>query len=308
MTLLRLAAVALLALLVPSVGAAAVIVSPPSQAVVAAGSILTVTVGPSAGEVLTEASVATLLETADAVAGAQAGTFDAQIRVPLGAAGPTLIAAVAKLATGRMSLAYVQILADPGSLQELVVSGPRVLSSVGQIGALTVKGLYSDGVTRNVPLAEQGTAYRSTNPAVLAVDSAGHIQARARGTAQVVVTNTHVVSGLTSTAGIAVRCDLPDPPVNHIPNVVTNPDRTVAPEALVQLDASGSTDQDQDAMRFLWQQESGRAVVMRAADTATPYFIAPRVTTTETLEFTVVVSDSKGATTLPKSVRVTVQP
>lgn len=309
MTLLRSVFGVLVALLLlPRLTAAAEIVSPAAQTILPAGSIVTVTIGPSAGEALVEASVATLLETADAVPGTQPGTFAAQIRVPVGAAGPTLIAAIAKLASGRMSLAFVQIVADPGPLQQLLVSGPRVLTSVGQVGSLAVKGVFADGVTRNVPLAEQGTTYSSTNPAVLAVDTAGHVQARTRGTAQIVVTSTHVVSGLTSTAGITVRCDLPDPPDNHIPTPNPGPDQTVASEGIVQLDASTSTDEDQDPLTFLWQQESGRAVVLRAADTATPFFVAPRVTASETLEFTLVVSDSKGATTLPKIVRVTVQP
>jgi len=308
MTLRPVALGALIALIIPRFAAAAQILSPAAQAVVPAGGIVAVTVAPSTGEILVGASVATIVETADAVPGPQPGTFAAQIHVPLAAAGPTIIAAIARLTSGRMSLAFVQVVVDPGPLQQLVVSGPRVLTGIGQVGSLAVKGLFADGAPRSVPLAEHGTSYSSTNPAVLAVDTAGHIQARSRGAAQIVVTYKHPVSGLVSTAGITIRCDLPDPPDNHIPVPDAGADQTVAPETIVQLDASASTDADHDALTFRWHQESGRAVLLRGQDTATPLFIAPRVTATDILEFSLVVRDSKGATTLPKVVRVTVQP
>ena len=308
MTWPRLVLGTLIALITPGVAAAAQILSPTAQTIVRSGAVVTVTVGPAAGEVLSAASVATSAESADGVPGSQAGTFDAQVHIPLGAAGPTIITAIATLASGRLSLAFVQVVADPGALQQLVVGGPRVFTTIGQIGSLSVAGIFADGVPRSVPLAEQGTTYSSTNPTILAVDTAGHVQARSRGTAQIVVTYRQPISGLTSTAGITIRADLPDPPDNHIPVPDTGPDQTVAPEAIVQLDASATLDADNDALTFHWHQESGRAVVMRGQDTATPFFIAPRVTATEILEFSLVVRDAKGATTLPKIVKVTVQP
>jgi hypothetical protein len=49
-------------------------------------------------------------------------------------------------------------------------------------------------------------------------------------------------------------------------------------------------------------------VLLRDADKAAPYFIAPRVAEETTLEFLLVVADAKGATAFPASVRVTVRP
>ncbi len=288
--------------------AAVQVLTPSPQAVVRAGTVVTVTVGPSAGEVLIAASGATSEQTVEATAGTQPGTFDLQIQVPARAVGPTFVFVAADLSTGGIATASVILTADPGPLSDLFVTAPPVLTAIGQIAQLTVAGAFADGVTRNLPLAEQGTTYRSTDSNILAVDGAGHIQARARGRAQIVVTNTHIVSGTVMTAGVAVQCDVPNPPDNRIPIADAGADLTIAPVKVVHLDASASSDPDGDPITFAWTQESGRTVILRGADTATPFFLSPRVTAADVLEFSLVVTDSKGASTLPKTVRVTVQP
>jgi K319L-like, PKD domain len=288
--------------------AALQILSPAPQTIVVAGSLVTVVVGPSAGETLQNTFGATSEETAEGAPGTQAGTFGFQIHVPPRAVGPTFVFVVADLAGGGITTGAVLLVADPGPLQDLLVTALPILSAVGQVARVSVKGTFADGVTRNLPLAEQGTTYASTDEAVLGVDPSGFIQARTRGTAQIIVTNSHVVTGATMTAGVMVRCDLPNPPNNRIPIANPGPDRSVAPVTVVHLDGSASADPDGDPISYVWMQEAGRSVILHGADTAAPFFMSPRVTATDVLEFSLVVTDSKGATTLPKIVRVTVQP
>ena len=295
-------------MLVATHAAALQVVTPLPQTVVRAGAVVTVTVAPSSGEQLVGASGATSEQTVEATAGTQPGTFDLQIPIPSRAVGPTFVFVAADLSTGGIATASVILTADPGPLSDLIVTAPPVLTAIGQIGQVTVKGVFADGVTRNMPLVEQGTTYRSTDANILAVDSSGRIQARARGRAQLVVTSTHVVSGAVTMAGVIVQCDVPSPPDNRIPIADAGADLTTAPLKVVHLDASASSDPDGDAITYSWTQESGRTVILRGADTATPFFLSPRVAAPDVLEFSVVITDSKGASTLPKIVRVTVQP
>jgi PKD domain len=306
MKALLLACIALVAGAAPA--AALQILAPAPQTIVRSGSSITVTVGPSTGEILRGASAATGEEVAEGVAGVQPGTFDISIHVPQRAVGPTFVFAVADLAGSGVTTASVVLTADPGPLSDLAVTTTPVLTAIGQIARVSVKGVFADGVMRNLPLRAQGTTYRSTNSAIVAVDAAGRIQARTRGTAQIVVTNVQVVSGTATSAGVIVRCDLPNPPDNRIPIADAGADQTVAPVKLVRLNGSASADPDGDPITYLWTQESGRAVILRGADTASPFFLSPHVTAGDVLEFSLVVTDSKGASTLPAIVRVTVQP
>jgi hypothetical protein len=61
-------------------------------------------------------------------------------------------------------------------------------------------------------------------------------------------------------------------------------------------------------MQYRWEQESGPMVLLRDANTATPYFISPRVDGESVLEFSLAVTDSKGAMSFPDTVRITVSP
>lgn len=283
------------------------VLSPSPQTVVPAGSVVTVTVGPSAGETLQNAFVGTSDEIVQGAAGPQPGTFVLQVRVPKDAVGPTFMLAAADVADG-LSTAVVRFIADPGPLQELIVTASPVLGGIGEVRRVRVRGVFADGVTRELSAGQTGTTYTTTNGAVLGVDPSGLMQARARGTAQIVVTNRHVVSGVTVTSGVTVRCDLPSPPTNRIPTADAGADQTVATETVVRLDGAASADPDGDAITYRWEQLSGRTVILGDPDTAAPFFMSPRVSTADVLEFGLVVTDSKGATTLPKIVRVTVQP
>ena len=71
---------------------------------------------------------------------------------------------------------------------------------------------------------------------------------------------------------------------------------------------SNDSDPDGDPLQYRWDQRSGEAIVLRDDDTVEASFISPQVHSDEVLEFSLVVIDSKGATSFPAIVRITVRP
>lgn len=84
------------------------------------------------------------------------------------------------------------------------------------------------------------------------------------------------------------------------------PDQTVASASAVKLDASKSSDPDNDPLTFAWIQTGGPAVKLSDASIAAPDFTAPSVTESTTLTFKVNVSDGKA--TASDSVDIIVTP
>ena len=107
---------------------------------------------------------------------------------------------------------------------------------------------------------------------------------------------------------VAIRVRVPDPPDNGIPAASAGADQVVPPVRVVTLSGADSRDPDGDALTFRWEQRSGIPVVLYAPDTAEPFFVAPAVAAEAVLEFSLVVRDARGATSLPDTVRVTVRP
>mgnify|MGYP001579878117 CR=1 FL=1 len=75
--------------------------------------------------------------------------------------------------------------------------------------------------------------------------------------------------------------------------VISGESREVKPGEVVQLDASGSSDPDGEALAFAWTQTSGDAVALSGADAAVASFTMPK---TGALTFSVTVSDPSSAT------------
>jgi hypothetical protein len=93
---------------------------------------------------------------------------------------------------------------------------------------------------------------------------------------------------------------------NVAPNAVAGASRTVAEGSEVTLDGSASNDPDGDALAYAWQQSLGPSVTLSGADTATPRFTAPSVSSDTLLRFDLVVTDPRGlADTANTSVTVT---
>lgn len=72
-------------------------------------------------------------------------------------------------------------------------------------------------------------------------------------------------------------------------------DLSVTENSAVQLDASGSTDPNGDALSYSWRQIEGPAVALSNATSVNPTFTAPLVLDFETLVFEVAVSDGTNA-------------
>ena len=296
------AALVLAFLTVPTAAAAVQIVSPTPGTTVQPGANVTVRVVVNPADQITDLAVAMGDQSVVAKPGGPAGTFEATLVVPAPLVGPEFIVAVGSSSTGQRRLDFVAVIVDPGPLRSLRVAAPERLIRVGQVEQLTVHGLFADGITRDLTLPERGTTYATSNDSVLGVHATGLVQARQTGLAEITVTS----RGQTGTAVVTVS--LPPPPGNTIPVANPGPDQTVAAETVVTLSAAASTDADGDPLRYHWQQESGRIVTLTDTQSVQLKFVAPRIGAPEVLTFSLVVNDSKGATTFPVVVKVTVQP
>jgi K319L-like, PKD domain/Calx-beta domain len=82
------------------------------------------------------------------------------------------------------------------------------------------------------------------------------------------------------------------------PTANAGADQTVDELTLVQLDGTGSSDPQGEALTYAWSQLSGPAVTLSDPTSATPTFTAPDVTGTTTLEFRLDVCDEANPTSL----------
>jgi hypothetical protein len=94
--------------------------------------------------------------------------------------------------------------------------------------------------------------------------------------------------------------------LNHPPVASAGAAQTVSAGSAVTLDASTSSDPDGDSLTFTWSQTAGPTVVLSDTHVARPTFIAPIVSATTVLTFSVAVSDGQAQSSA--SVNVTVQP
>ncbi len=280
------------------------ILSPLPGAVVRSGQLVTIRVGPSGSEVIESVLLATSEGRADAPPVTNSpGIFEGQVRIPGAAAGPELILVAARLAgSGRVVTNHVEVVADPGPLKQLVIVQPPALTFVGQVLQLEVRGVFEDGATRDLASPETGTRYESSDTTVLGIDPSGLVQARRAGTASVRVR----CRGLVATASVPVF--VPDPPGNTIPVPDPGPDRIVSHLTVVALSAVASSDADGDPLTYLWEQQAGPWVSLRSAASASASFLSPSVTTETVMEFSLTVKDTRGATSFPRTVQITVRP
>ncbi|MFP2898948.1 PKD domain-containing protein [Corallococcus sp. 4LFB] len=119
-------------------------------------------------------------------------------------------------------------------------------------------------------------------------------------TFQLVVTDAQGKTSLPKTVDIGVNN------INRAPVVMATATESVNEGETAELDASGSTDPDGQALTYSWAQTGGDvAATLTDATSAKATFTAPEVTEDTQLTFTVTVSD--GAASTKQSVAVTVK-
>ena len=96
--------------------------------------------------------------------------------------------------------------------------------------------------------------------------------------------------------GVIIFPPPPPPTGNKAPTADAGPDQLGVREgALVMLDGSGSSDPDDDALRYRWNQISGELVVLSSQNVANPTFTAPvGLTADAVLSFRLLVTDPSG--------------
>ncbi|QCC47509.1 PKD domain-containing protein [Halobellus limi] len=114
---------------------------------------------------------------------------------------------------------------------------------------------------------------------------------------------THGVATANETATATIELTA----ANEPPTADAGEDQTVVEEASVTLDASDSTDPDDDSLAYAWTQTDGPNVSLPDSSAADPSFTAPDVDEETTLTFEVEVSDGEGGTDTDE-VTVTVLP
>ncbi len=153
-----------------------------------------------------------------------------------------------------------------------------------------------------------------TQPSGPVVTLSGANTATPSFTAPSVTTNTDLTFSLqvcdpeplcsTDTVVVTVQ---PQPTVNVPPVANAGPDQTVTSGDTVNLTGAASSDPNGDTLTFAWTQPSGPVVTLSGANTATPSFTAPSVTTNTDLTFSLQVCDPEPLCSTD-TVVVTVQP
>jgi hypothetical protein len=96
---------------------------------------------------------------------------------------------------------------------------------------------------------------------------------------------------------------------NSPPVADAGPDQTVLPGATVTLNGAASSDPDGSISTHVWSQILGPGVTLSNTRTISPTFIAPAVTATTVLRFSLTVTDNLGTSSpAPDTVDITVQP
>ncbi|WP_020558686.1 PKD domain-containing protein [Thiofilum flexile] len=102
-----------------------------------------------------------------------------------------------------------------------------------------------------------------------------------------------LMSGCEDQLDDATRAKIEQQFGNTFPKASAGLNQTVTATASVLLDGSGSRD-NEGGLQYFWQQKSGTSVALFNSNTSKASFIAPNVTTTETLTFQLVVTDNQG--------------
>lgn len=113
-----------------------------------------------------------------------------------------------------------------------------------------------------------------------------------------------VSDGLASATSDVVMTVLADP--NTAPVININAPSSVSADEIVRLDASGTTDAEDDTLTFNWQFAGGATVSLNNANTAVATFTAPRVFEEAQANFVLTVSDGRASS--QQMITITIEP
>ena len=172
---------------------------PPNLSRVISGQIIRVVAEPVGGISI----VSALVVTPFGVKSFSNGTLNLSLQIAREAVGQITLIVDGKDSRGRIFSDEVTLIAQPSaSLLSLDVDPSSFhFFRSGAHTQLTVKGLYSDDVARDLTKALTGTTYISSDSGVVTVDSNGDIVSRGNGVATVQVSN----SGVSTNVSLIVK-------------------------------------------------------------------------------------------------------
>ena len=177
-----------------------------------------------------------------------------------------------------------------------VVLNDTAISDINKTLTISAQNSFLDG--HNPTYAVGDTRFVISN-GDLAVNSA---QIPLDGTHNVTIISTGSF-GVDNVRTVEITTDVVQP--NRPPTVETGPDQSIVEGTTVTL-AGNATDTDGDSMTYSWRQTSGLPVVdLLGANTTSPTFMAPAVTSDTRFIFEVIVDDGSGRST--DTVEVTIR-
>lgn len=123
-------------------------------------------------------------------------------------------------------------------------------------------------------------------------------------TFQLIVTDNEQLDSSPTTATVHIKPSPNNQPIANAGNA-----QTVNLNTVVQLDGSASSDPNQgDSIQYTWTQVDGLpTVTLSDADTATPSFTVPNISSETIFTFSLIVTDNHGLASLPSTTTVTVE-
>ena len=182
--------------------------------------------------------------------------------------------------------------------------GVRVYDQLDALGTtfkLPVIGEFSDGITRALRRHTTGTTYLLANESIVTVNQDGVLRLAGNGATVLTVKNREQV------ATIDILVEVNDEP-NQAPVSDAGKPQSVLAGARVTLDGLASYDPDGGSLQYHWSQVRGSKIPLLDPYSAQAKFLAPFVSEERTFQFTLRVTDIKGADSLPASVDVVVRP
>jgi pimeloyl-ACP methyl ester carboxylesterase len=271
------------------------ITTPADGASASAGTTISVTVEPVAGANVEQV----LLIGPNTAISDTVAPFVFNLLVPDEAVGAFPLSAFGQNSGGDLFTAnVVNLQVTPEAMLDSLTLVPQdtILFAVGESRNLSVLGLFSDAIVRDVTDGATGTAYLTSDPTIVTVDTDGLITAQGPGTATIIARNGQVQNSISVIVLLA----------NQTPVADAGTDQVVLAGSQVNLDGSNSVDPDQgpQSLTYEWSQIAGPAVTLNNPFSPTPAFFAAEA---GRYTFSLIVRDGQ-ADSLPDSVIIEVGP